>query len=43
MAAVSTIARISSSVYCCSPTESVGDSTPPVAQILMRSAPYFTM
>jgi len=30
MVAVSTIARISSSVYCCTPAESVSDSTPPV-------------
>ena len=40
--AVCTIARISSSVYCCTPAESVSESTPPVAQILMTSAPYFT-
>src|SRR5881409_3438678 len=40
--AVSTIARISSSLYCCTPAESVRDSTPPVAQILMTSAPYLT-
>ena len=43
MRAVSTITRISSSVYCWLPAESVGDSTPPVAQILITSAPYFTM
>src|SRR6266516_3281295 len=30
--AVSTIARISSSVYCCTPAEAVSDKTPPVAQ-----------
>src|SRR5437870_6886086 len=40
--AASTTARISSSLYCCKPAESVSDSTPPVAQILITSAPYFT-
>ena len=40
--AVSTAVLSSSVLYCCAPAVSPTEMTPPVAQILMRSAPYLT-
>ena len=37
-----TMASSSSNVYCVVPTASPSESTPPVAHVLMTSAPYFT-
>ena len=40
MCASSAIAFISVKVSCCAPTLSPNEKTPPVAQILITSAPY---